>query len=142
MQFMGTAREIYERLVVLCSIKTADPIRALYWLEKSKSRTFAETMGLSPLPPTNLPAAARSDWQEEQQFLERINDIRSTLFSNAGGANDNLAAQKELHDTLQQLNALWDKMAIQCEEYVALRRGSVISWNALQRLLTTSPPAP
>jgi tetratricopeptide (TPR) repeat protein len=141
MQFMGTAREIYERLVVLCSTKTADPIRALYWLEKSKSRTFAETMGLSLIPATNLPAAARSDWQVEQQFLDRINDIRSTLFSSAGGADDSLAAQKELHETLQRLNALWDKMAIQCEEYVALRRGSVISWNALQRLLTTSPPA-
>lgn len=142
MQFMSTARELYERLILLCATKAADPVRALYWLEKSKSRTFAETMGLSQLPLTNLSDAVRSDWLKEQQFLDHINDIRSSLFSNAKGVDDSLAAQKKLHETLQQLNALWDKMALHCGEYVALRRGSVISWDALQRLLTASPPTP
>lgn len=141
-QFMGTARELYERLILLYATKAADPIRALYWLEKSKSRTFTETMGLSQLPLTNLSDAVRSDWLKEQQFLDHINDIRSSLFSNAKGVDDSLAAQKKLHETLQQLNALWDKMALHCGEYVALRRGSVISWDALQRLLTASPPTP
>lgn len=142
MQFMGTAREIYERLILLCSTKTADPVRALYWLEKSKSRTFAETIGLSLLPLRNLPDDVRSEWLEEQQILGRINDIRSTLFSGSEDVEDRLAAQKELHDTLHRLNALWDQMAIKCGEYVALRRGSVISWNALRTLLAPSPSTP
>lgn len=135
MQFMGTVREIYERLVLLCSLKTADPVRALYWLEKSKSRTFAETMGLSLLPLRNLPDAVRTDWLEEQQLLDRINDIRSKLFATGQAVDDSLTAQKELHATLNHLNALWDRMATHCEEYVALRRGNVIGWDALQRLL-------
>jgi len=141
-QFMGTARELYERLILLCATKTGDPVRALYWLEKSKSRTFAETLGLSQLPLRNLSDAVRTDWQAEQEFLDHINDIRSSLFSNVKGVSDSLAAQKELHDTQQQLNALWDKMALHSEEYVALRRGSVISWDALQRLLIASPSTP
>jgi tetratricopeptide (TPR) repeat protein len=141
-QFMGTARELYERLILLCATKAGDPVRALYWLEKSKSRTFAETMGLSQLPLRNLSDAVRTDWLKEQQFLDHINDIRSSLFSKAKGVDDSLAAQKELHDTQQQLNTLWDKMALHSAEYVALRRGSVISWDALQRLLTASPPTP
>ncbi|HYG11987.1 MAG TPA: tetratricopeptide repeat protein [Pyrinomonadaceae bacterium] len=141
-QFMGMARELYERLIMLYATEAADPIRALHWLEKSKSRTFTETMGLSQLPLTNLSDAVRSDWLKEQQFLDHINDVRSGLFASEKGVDDSLAAQKELHETLQQLNALWDKMALHCEEYVALRRGSVISWDALQRLLTASPPAP
>lgn len=139
LQFMGAARELYERLILLCSTKAADPIRALHWLEKSKSRTFAETMGLSLLPLRNLPDAVRPDWQQEQQLLDHINDLRSSLFSDAKDANDSLATQKELHETLRRLNALWDKMAVHCGEYVALRRGSVISWDALQRLLNASP---
>ena len=141
-QFMGTARELYERLIQLCATKTGDTVRALYWLEKSKSRTLAESMGLSQLPLRNLSDVVRADWQAEQEFLDHINDIRSSLFSNAKGVSDSLAAQKELHDTQQQLNALWDKMALHSEEYVALRRGSVISWDALRRLLIASPPTP
>jgi len=49
MGFVKKVVEIYERLITLYAQRNTEvynPLRALFWLEKSKSRTFVEMMGL------------------------------------------------------------------------------------------------
>jgi len=134
-EVMAHAEEIYNCLIELYARNASNATRALFWLEKSKSRTFVETMGLSTIPLSDPPDAVRDYVMEEHQLLQKLNRIREELFISGAGASDRLGSQREMYACLEQLNTIWSEIAIHCPEYIELRRGSVIEWNDLQDLL-------
>ncbi|MEO6893163.1 MAG: tetratricopeptide repeat protein, partial [Ktedonobacteraceae bacterium] len=140
MGFVGNSTEVYERLITLYADSHGgayDPKQALYWLEKSKSRTLAETLGLAQISLQNPPASIQDDLQEERFLLERVNTLRAQLFLSSPEAPETasrLQLQQELFQHLEKLKALWNRIANVVPEYVNLRQGLVVQWDELQVL--------
>ena len=145
LEFGGNMAEIYEHLIVLYADNTKDvydPRRAFYWLEKSKSRTFVETMGLSPLPLHHPPEAIQDDLRAERTLLQHINVLRGQLFLNSQGTPataERQQWQRDLYLSLEKLKALWNRIKESVPEYVNLRQGLVVTWDEIQMMLETSP---
>jgi tetratricopeptide (TPR) repeat protein len=135
---MTYGAEIYDYLIALYADPTTpvyNPQQALFWLEKSKARTFIETIGLSVLPLHDPPAAIQSELLQESQLLDRINQIRGHLFFHREERIDNFEIQQELNHCLEQLDTVLDRIAEYCPEYVDLRRGDVVNWNEIKLML-------
>lgn len=143
MEFIGNFVKIYEHLIRLYADHTKDvydPRRAFYWLEKSKSRTFVETMGFSPLPLHHPPEAIQDDLREERALLQHINMLRGQLFLNSQGAPataERQQWQRELYLSLEKLKVLWNRIKERVPEYVNLRQGLVVAWDELQVMFET-----
>lgn len=135
MEVMGFAQEIYDHLISLYADSTSPIFRprdALLWLEKSKSRTFSETMSFSVIPFPDASAEMQAQLQQEQQLLDEVNALRSELFLCCDEQPDRLEAQQKLQDRLEKLNQLWNEMRPLCPEYIELRRGNGMDWDELR----------
>ena len=133
----ATVEEAYARLILLLGDAGSgvfDPARAFEWLERSKSRTFVEALGLARLP-LHAPADApeRDALTEEASLLERVNGLRDELV--LGGAADRLRTQAELRRCLEELESVWERLQLHHPEYVALRRGRTIEWGDVRELV-------
>lgn len=127
---------ILERLVRLyASGVTADPVRALELVEKGKSRTFSETIGLSGLAVAHPPDAIRADLTEERNTIDQLNHIRDQLFISKYGSSDRLELLREMDLCHGKLAALWPRISPFCPEYVELRQGRAMKWYELIELL-------
>src|SRR5262249_50791485 len=83
LQVTSHPEETYARAISLRadSMSAAfDPIRALDWLERSKSRVFAEVLGLSRLEPHSPTDAMRDQLNEEGRHLASVAQLRAALF--------------------------------------------------------------
>jgi hypothetical protein len=80
--------------------------------------------------PGSLPEALAA---QEQELLALLR-LRQEKMAQADGRQlpALLAELAQLRDKLQ---ALWDELAASSPEYVALRRGEPLAWQALQRVL-------
>ncbi len=138
---MGIVSEIYTQLIMLyidSSKGVYDPKRGLFWLERSKSRTFVEAMGVSHIPLQEPSTEIQADVLEEAHLLERLNMLRSELFMSNEEVTDRLEMQQELHECLEQLGRIWQRIAYFCPEYIDLRQGTTIEWGTIQNILTGS----
>lgn len=137
---MGNAETIYERLISLYANSTSEvfnPQQALFWLEKSKSRTFVEAMGLSSLSLHPEDATVKTILVEEGQLLEKLNALRNQLFHSTDAALDHLGAQQEMYSFTEKLNDAWARLSVYHPEYVELRQGRVVDWDDVQSLLNS-----
>ncbi|MFE6847543.1 hypothetical protein [Streptomyces sp. NPDC057686] len=127
--FVEDRSALYQQAVRLCLIlaKThRDPAyrtEALTWVERIKSRTLGELLGLGSLAaPAGIPADIR---ESEQVLLRRIRRHES-----AGGLS-----RDEYHEAWRRLETLWQAMEDGAPEYVALRRGLTASPDQIRDLL-------
>lgn len=138
LEVTGNFAEIYDRIVLLYSEPGSavyNPERALHWLEKSKSRTLVEAIGLTRLPLRESAAGHESDLQKEAALLDELNRLRGSLFAGQSSPSDSLERQRDMQVCLDKLHLLWDRLAASVPEYVALRRGDVADWSDLRPLL-------
>ncbi|MDQ6659505.1 MAG: hypothetical protein M3Z24_00905 [Chloroflexota bacterium] len=137
-EITGNALEIYDRLIVLYSNKNKEiyaPKQGIFWLEKSKSRTFVETLGLSNILVQEPSKNIQQDLLEEQLLLQSLNMLRGRLFFSSEDVTDRLELQQEIYTSLERLKGIWDRIALSHPEYIELRRGSVVEWSELQTIL-------
>ncbi|MFI6002099.1 hypothetical protein ACIA98_17105 [Streptomyces sp. NPDC051366] len=127
--FVEDRSALYQQAVRLCLIlaKTLrDPAyraEALTWVERIKSRTLGELLGLGSLAaPAGIPADM---WESEQALLRRIRRHES-----AGGLS-----RDEYHEAWRRLETLWEAMEDEAPEYVALRRGLTAGPDQIRELL-------
>lgn len=140
MEIMGNAETIYDRLISLYADSNSevfDPHQALFWLEKSKSRTFVEAMGLSSLSLHPENATVETILAEERQLLEKLNALRNQLFHSTEAALDHLGPQQEMYSYTEKLNDVWARLSVYHPEYVELRQGRVVDWDDVQSLLNS-----
>jgi tetratricopeptide (TPR) repeat protein len=138
LEVTGNFAEIYDRLILLYSEPDSavyNSERALHWLEKSKSRTLVEAIGLTRLPLRESAAGHEPDLQEETSLLEELNSLRGSLFASQSPPADSLERQRDMQVCLEKLQGVWDRLAASCPEYVELRRGDVADWSDLRSLL-------
>lgn len=136
-EFFANASEIYAKLIRLYTRpEQYDSVQALLWLERSKSRTFAETVGLANIPLPDPPTAIIEQLSQEQALLKKLSFIRNQLFIQpTTTVSDDLPLQHELHNIMEELNKLWDDIATYRPEYVELRRGASLNWENIQSLI-------
>jgi tetratricopeptide (TPR) repeat protein len=121
----------YDRVIVLQSDPAGaayDPVRALHWLERSKSRVFVEALGLSRLSPHGAPESVQPELAEEARCLTRVAELRGVLFLEQQENTERLRLQQELSGLLTRLDGLWARIAAACPEYDEFRRGAVVEW--------------
>jgi hypothetical protein len=119
------AEEATARLISLLADPTSsayDVVAALQWIERTKSRTFVETLGLSQLDPPTADGSETA-FLEEQRLLDRINSLRERLFISPDGSAGRMSLQHEMHACLDRLRRVWEKLAPSHGEYVSLREG-------------------
>jgi tetratricopeptide (TPR) repeat protein len=139
MEIRGKAETIYDRLISLYADSNSEvfnPQRALFWLEKSKSRTFVEAMGLSTLSLQPENATVEAILVEERMLLEKLNALRNQLFHSPEAAFDHLGPQQEMYAYTEKLNDAWGRLSVYNPEYVELRQGRVVDWDDVQSLLS------
>lgn len=127
----------YERLVALLADPDGgvfDPMRALAWAERAKSRTFLELLGLTSLPAPATDAADAALLRAEEQRLEHVNDLRGRL-ELATDATQRFALQRELAVSMEELQRIWEQLRPTHEEYVSLRQGRPLDWGELRELV-------
>ncbi|MFK0259381.1 hypothetical protein [Streptomyces sp. NPDC090445] len=127
--FVEDRSALYQQAVQLCLIlaKTLrDPAyraEALTWVERIKSRTLGELLGLGNLAaPAGIPAHAL---ESERELVGRIRRHES-----AGGLS-----RDEYHQEWRRLETLWKTMEDEAPEYVALRRGTTATPDQIRDLL-------
>ncbi|MBN8891873.1 MAG: tetratricopeptide repeat protein [Rhodospirillales bacterium] len=138
LEVTGHVAETYARAIALRSDPVGpvfDPTRALDLLERSKSRVFAEMLGLSPVQPHRVPPAARAALEEEAGPLARVSQLRATLFLAAESSPERLRLQQELSTQFEQLEELWRRLAGALPEYGEIRRGTTLVWADFQDIL-------
>jgi tetratricopeptide (TPR) repeat protein len=132
--------KIFSKLIALRAnpaSKAYDATEALHLLERGKSRTFTEILGLSHIPIRNATEEVRSRLEEEKQLLADVTKIRETLFLKPDGSADRLRVQQKLSILVERLRIVWTKIGSSFPEYNEIRNGSVIRWNEYQGLLTS-----
>lgn len=135
-EFLSNAAEIFARLIwLLTRPEHNDPVAALVWLDRSKSRTFVETMGLARLALPDLPEGSQALLAEEARLLEKLNALRLQLFVSPAAQTDQLELQKALRAAAAELDSVWDRIERLHPEYVALRRGASLDWPVIQGLV-------
>ncbi|MFC6981905.1 hypothetical protein [Streptomyces cirratus] len=127
--FVTDRSELYQQAVRLCLILAdtfQDPAyrtEALTWVERIKSRTLGELMGLGGVDaPTGVPAHVV---EAEHELVRRVR-----VHESAGGMS-----RHEYHEAWRRLEALWREMEDAAPEYVALRRGRSARPDQIRELL-------
>jgi hypothetical protein len=137
--FVADKSGMYETVVQLC-LALADLRRdpayrteALAWVERGKSRTLGELLGLGSL---QAPAGLTEELVAAEREL-----LRWIRVYEASGARSRAAYA----DAWRDLDALWNRMAATAPEYVATRRGHTVQLEQIRRLLAGAhggaPPA-
>ncbi|MFF8293281.1 hypothetical protein ACF068_29250 [Streptomyces sp. NPDC016309] len=132
--FVEDRSELYEQVVQLCLV-LADTLQdpaylteALTWVERGKSRTLGELLGLGTVPaPAGVPAAVL---EAEHELVRRVRTHES-----AGGLS-----RDEYHEAWRRLEALWREMEDEAPDYVALRRGRSARPDEIRDLLAGAGP--
>jgi tetratricopeptide (TPR) repeat protein len=124
--FSESRLEVYDRLVSL----SPDAVRALEWAERARGRGLLTRMRLSGL---SRAASAPAE------LYDRERELFTELFALLPHGNeppsqdlDRLNQRRRLEERLGQV---WDQLAQSDSEYVALRRGSPVTWPELRQLL-------
>ena len=133
-----------DRLITLLADAASpafDPSAALEWVERTKSRTFVEVLGLSQMAAPTDAGAPTQALLEEQRLLERVNRLREQLFVAPSVGVDRMSLQQEMQVCLDRLGRLWETLATEHEEYVSLRQGRAIGWPELRSLVAERSPA-
>jgi hypothetical protein len=124
-------------LVSLYVTSLADPVSALVWLEKSRSRTLIESLGLSELSVAYPPPDAEAALRQERELLQKANTIRESIFFERAADTDVLAEQQKLYATTKELDQLWTSLERHLPEYVGIRRGQIVTWPQITALLAS-----
>ena len=106
-------------------------MKALHAVERVKSRAFLDQLATIPLP--KPPQLAENLYRREQTLLEQLRGLLSAQRGATGKRRMKL--EDQLGETEQELKRVWEKMAPSAPEHVALRQGSPISWEEIQRCL-------
>ena len=129
-EFVANGVEIYDRLIWLLALgEPNERIEALDWVERSKSRTFVELLGLGELPFRGQAATDGELLSREHALLDQVNELRAHLFVRADPGEDRLKDQLQLHNLMEQLDSTWTTLGVTNPAYVELRRGTSIDWS-------------
>lgn len=128
--FFGTRQGPYVRLVALL-VRQEKVGDAWTTVERSRARSFVDALARTALlMPGSLPEAQAA---REQELLALLR-LRQEKVAQADGRQLPMLLS-ELAQLRDQLEGLWDDLAIPSPEYVALRRGEPLDWQALQEVL-------
>lgn len=117
--------------MLLLHQEVKDKSLALHSVERVKSRAFLDQLATIPLP--KPPQLAENLYRREQALLEQLRGLLSAQRRATGKRLMKL--EEQLGETEQELKRVWQKMAQSAPEHVALRQGSPISWQEVQKCL-------
>jgi CHAT domain-containing protein len=115
--------------------------RAWEYIERAKSRAFLDSLGTSSFRlPNEIPTDVHKQETKLLESLESFNGLRSTQ------TTDRQHVIWDEYQTIRsQLDQLWQEMAQispQAQDYVNLRQGQPISFQALKQLMTSRAAKP
>jgi hypothetical protein len=104
--------------------------QAITYLERAKSRTFTEALG--PTIQVSPPVALQPELlQTEMKLVEKLQALRAKMQTSPSDES----IQREYGNVQDELNALWEKIALSAPEYAALRRGMFVTFEEISLLI-------
>jgi tetratricopeptide (TPR) repeat protein len=132
LSFFGARQGPYLRLAQLLA-RVGQAADAWAIAEQARGRSFVDALARTPMRvPVTLPAALVA---QEQELLATLR-LRQEEVAQANSPKLP-ALLAELAQLRDQLQTLWDEVAVSLPEYVALRRGEPLSWRILQEILAS-----
>lgn len=112
--------KVYRFAVRLHYWHLQDANAAFNWLERLKGRAFLDSLALTPLrPPVKV----------DKTLLDRERELLAAI--------NHASTQAEVVDLSDRLQAIWKEIAGEssASEYISLRRGEPLGWQAVQSLI-------
>lgn len=128
--FFGADKvSVYRRLVLLLVHQRRQPAEALLIAERARSRLFLDELATRPLHRAAPEAEALFDRESSLLNEWSRQQVQATAVS------FNIAAEKALANTRQELEALWQDIERWAPLYVSLRRADLFNYRGLQETL-------
>ncbi len=121
-------------MLVRLSLHLRDRAGALEWADAARGQELVRRLAWTALPaPPGAPETVLAEEAETRRLLRAQEaDLR------VGGSAD-AALLTDYRRTLSRLHRLEDRLAELAPEYVSMRRGERLGWNAVTALLTSAP---
>lgn len=121
-------------MLVRLSLHLRDRAGALEWADAARGQELVRRLAWTTLPaPPGAPETVLAEEAETRRLLRAQEaDLR------VGGSAD-AALLTDYRRTMSRLHRLEDRLAELAPEYVSMRRGERLGWNAVTALLTSAP---
>ena len=112
--------KVYRFAVRLHYWHLQDANAAFNWLERLKGRAFLDSLALTPLRPPV---------QVDKTLLDRERELLAAI--------NHVSTQAKVVDLSDRLQAIWKEISSEpsASEYISLRRGEPLGWQAVQSLI-------
>lgn len=132
--FNESRLEVYDRLVRLYARGLNSPEKAQMWVEQAKAREYLRRLRLSELLHT---ARVPQELLAQEALLLTQMKQAATALSEPDQQGQSFALE-DYKAADGNLYSLWKKIESFDREYVSLRRGELVSWEEIKRLLKNS----
>lgn len=131
LNYLRDKLSIYRHLALI-EWRTGNTAVAWETIERMRSRHLVDVLATVPLtPPKAVPPHLR---HRESQLLARLRQLLNARLDVETG--ETLVLANRIGRLETELSAVWQEMEPFTPDYVSLRQGMLLTWKAVQRLLT------